>query len=63
MWSNRGNNLIFSVLEKRYPGLCDKASLEMVETLLRLLRLLLTLDLVLGCVGGGPPRSVLSQVA
>ena len=42
LWSNRGNNLIFSVLEKRYPGLCDKASLEMVETLLYTPGVLLT---------------------
>ena len=35
----------------------------MVDMLLRLLRLLLTLDLVLGWVGGGPPLRVLSQVA
>ena len=34
LWSNRGNNLILSVLRQRYPGLCDRASLELVETLL-----------------------------
>ena len=34
LWSNRGNNLIVSVLEQRYPGLCDRTSLDLVETLL-----------------------------
>ena len=34
LWSNRGNNLLVSLLKQRYPGLCDPASLEMVETLL-----------------------------
>merc|ERR1719481_2034508 len=34
LWSNRANNLMLKLLERRYPGLCDPASLQLVETLL-----------------------------
>lgn len=34
MWSNRGNNLILSLLQTRYPGLCTDEALESVTSLL-----------------------------
>ena len=34
LWSNRANNLMFSLLEHRYPALCDVTSLQAVESLL-----------------------------
>ena len=34
LWSNRGNNLVVSLLQRRYPALCDPSSLEQVVTLL-----------------------------
>ena len=34
LWSNRANNLMIKLLERRYPGLCDPTSLQQVETLL-----------------------------
>jgi len=34
LWSNRGNNLIISLLETRYPGLCSDEALDSVTSLL-----------------------------
>ena len=34
LWSNRGNNLILSLLQTRYPGLCSEAALDSVTSLL-----------------------------
>ena len=34
LWSNRGNNLILSLLQTRYPGLCTDEAMESVTSLL-----------------------------
>ena len=34
LWSNRGNNLVISLLKTRYPGLCSDEALDTVTSLL-----------------------------